>query len=241
MKTCSRCKKERSIKEFYAKPGGHVSHCKQCRREHNARYYLSKREQKIRQAREYVVANKEKVYERQKRYRAKNKEAIKAKQKKYYEENREALNRRSREYHQEHTEELKQAGKEYSKRPLVAERRREYMRNYEKQRKQSDQSYRLSRVFRVRVREALAGRCKHFNTSELIGCSVEELKKHIESQFEPGMTWKNHTFRGWHLDHRIPCASFDLSIPEQQKQCFHYSNLQPLWAGDNLRKWAKVA
>lgn len=62
------------------------------------------------------------------------------------------------------------------------------------------------------------------------------LKKHLEKQFQNGMTWKNHTKDGWHIDHIIPCSFFDLSDPEQQKECFNYKNLQPLWAEDNLSK-----
>ena len=50
------------------------------------------------------------------------------------------------------------------------------------------------------------------------------------------MTWENHTTHGWHIDHVKPCAVFDLSKPEEQKKCFHYTNLQPLWAKENLSK-----
>ena len=72
------------------------------------------------------------------------------------------------------------------------------------------------------------------------------LVEYLESKFQPGMTWKNygnpngdHT-NCWHIDHIIPCASFDLSDPEQQVKCFHYTNLQPLWAKDNIRKKDKI-
>jgi HNH endonuclease. len=53
------------------------------------------------------------------------------------------------------------------------------------------------------------------------------------------MSWDNYGRDGWHIDHIRPCASFDLTDPEQQRQCFHYTNLQPLWAADNIRKGAK--
>ena len=54
------------------------------------------------------------------------------------------------------------------------------------------------------------------------------------------MTWQNHTVTGWHIDHIMPCSNFDLSKPEQQKECFHYTNLQPLWYDENIRKSNKV-
>ena len=75
---------------------------------------------------------------------------------------------------------------------------------------------------------------------ELIGCSVSKLMKHLEGKFQDGMTWETRGVHGWHVDHIIPCKVFDLTDPEQQKQCFHYTNLQPLWAEDNLKKGDKV-
>ena len=79
---------------------------------------------------------------------------------------------------------------------------------------------------------------KNKNSSfEFVGCSIDELKKHLSSHFTEGMSWKN--YGEWHIDHIKPCASFDLSIEEEQHKCFHYSNLQPLWAKDNLKKGTK--
>jgi hypothetical protein len=78
---------------------------------------------------------------------------------------------------------------------------------------------------------------KHGNTMELTGCSKEHLISHIESMFVNGMSWDN--YGEWHIDHIKPCASFDLTNIEQQKLCFNWTNLQPLWASDNIRKGAK--
>ena len=87
---------------------------------------------------------------------------------------------------------------------------------------------------------ALSGRFKYGTTFDLIGCSSEFLRNHLKSQFTEGMTWENYGYYGWHIDHIKPCASFDLSDIEQQKLCFHYSNLQPLWAKDNMKKRNKI-
>lgn len=75
---------------------------------------------------------------------------------------------------------------------------------------------------------------------ELCGISLAGLREHIAKQFKPGMSWANYGFDTWHIDHIRPCASFDLRDPEQQKKCFHYTNLQPLWAKDNLHKGSRL-
>ena len=89
---------------------------------------------------------------------------------------------------------------------------------------------------RLRVIGVLKGIVKSNHTLEMIGCSAIELKDYIESKFQDGMSWENYGREGWHVDHIRPCASFDLSDPKQQEECFHYKNLQPLWAKDNLSK-----
>ncbi|HEX2901442.1 MAG TPA: hypothetical protein VHS96_17135 [Bacteroidia bacterium] len=93
----------------------------------------------------------------------------------------------------------------------------------------------LKHVLRCRINEALKkGYKKLRSTRESLGCSIPELKAHLENLFQPGMTWEN---RGqWEIDHIRPCASFNLLDPEQQRCCFHFSNLQPLWKADNRRK-----
>ena len=89
---------------------------------------------------------------------------------------------------------------------------------------------------RSRLRHVVAN--KAGRTKELLGCTIDELLLHLESQFVDGMSWENRHL--WHVDHIRPCASFDLTDPGQQKECFHYTNLQPLWAKDNLSKSARL-
>ena len=92
---------------------------------------------------------------------------------------------------------------------------------------------------RIRLNKALRNNQKYGNTIKLIGCSIEQLKQHLESKFKLDMSWNNYGIYGWHIDHIKPCASFDLSKPSEQRKCFHYTNLQPLWAIDNLKKGMK--
>ena len=99
---------------------------------------------------------------------------------------------------------------------------------------------RLSHCLRTRIRHAINSQnvSKNNRTPELVGCSVIEIKKYLEEKFTEGMTWEN--YGEWHIDHIRPCSSFNLEDPEEQKRCFHWTNLQPLWAKDNLSKGARL-
>jgi hypothetical protein len=113
---------------------------------------------------------------------------------------------------------------------------RSYRAAYNKNKRKTDINFRLADSLRSRITKVLKQNKKSKHTMELIGCSIEQFRKHLEKQFVDGMSWDNYGFYGWHIDHIKPCSSFDLSNPEQQKLCFHYTNLQPLWAKDNLKK-----
>lgn len=111
----------------------------------------------------------------------------------------------------------------------------------QRQRRADDPQFRLGENLRGRVGSAIkkVDGTKCGKTLELTGCSIDELREHLESQFTEGMSWDNYGMYGWHIDHIKPCAKFDLTVDSEQRECFHYTNLQPLWAEDNLRKAAK--
>ena len=117
-------------------------------------------------------------------------------------------------------------------------RRRETHRIYLERRLKDDPDFKLIHNMRSRVRLALKGDIKHSSCADLLGCSVTAARKHIESQFADGMSWNNHG--DWHIDHIKPCSSFNLKLDSEQRACFHYSNLQPLWAKDNLQKGNRI-
>jgi len=100
----------------------------------------------------------------------------------------------------------------------------------------TDISYRLTRVLRARLNMAIKNCNKSGSAIRDLGCSIEDLKKYLESKFQPGMSWNNWTNDGWHIDHIIPLSSFDLTNKENIKIACNYKNLQPLWASDNIRK-----
>ena len=105
-------------------------------------------------------------------------------------------------------------------------------------RRRTDPNFKILTILRGRIKDVLKGHSKSDSTINILGCTIEELWIHLESKFTEGMTRQNHG--KWHVDHIIPCASFDLTKPEQQVKCFHYTNLQPLWALDNLKKGKSV-
>jgi bacterioferritin-associated ferredoxin len=100
-------------------------------------------------------------------------------------------------------------------------------------------NFRIAMSLRERLRSALKGGTKNKKTLEYLGCSVERLKEHLEEKFADGMTWENYGRYGWHIDHIKPISLFDLSQEEEIKKACHYTNLQPLWAEDNMKKGAK--
>lgn len=107
--------------------------------------------------------------------------------------------------------------------------------------KRLEPSNKIANMFRSRTCRAIKQQlgCKKVNSIELLGCSIKELMDHLQSKFYADMSWENYGSY-WHIDHIRPCASFNLQNEEEQKICFHYSNLQPLTAKDNIIKGAKL-
>lgn len=115
-----------------------------------------------------------------------------------------------------------------------------YKRKWAIKRRQNNIEYRVRLNLRRRIHHVIRSGRKSASTMELLGCTIEFFLKHIESQFLPGMTWDNYGTTGWHIDHIKPCYTFDLTKEEDQKECFHYSNMRPLWAKDNLSRKRNV-
>lgn len=135
----------------------------------------------------------------------------------------------------------RKAGLEHKPRQ-THEEKKAYELAYFHKRYRTDPNYKMHRLLRSRIRTALKRNSKSTSTLELLGTTVEHLRQHLEAQFLPGMNWKNHG-RGndkWVVDHMMPCASFDLTQEDHQRQCFHWTNLQPLWDPDNNAKSDEV-
>lgn len=151
----------------------------------------------------------------------------------YYAENSERLREYWHKYYREHPDEVRATSKRWR------DTHREHINARQNRRRREDLHFRLKEKLRSRFSRALAGRYKHGTTIANLGCSIEQLKAHLEALFAPGMSWENYGIDGWHIDHIKPLARFDLTDPEQVKQACHYTNLQPLWAFDNISKGTK--
>ena len=125
--------------------------------------------------------------------------------------------------------------------PEYAERQKGYDRKRKQLKRASgDELFNFVETLRGRTKKAFhdKGYTKESKTFELLGCDQETLFEHFESKFQDGMTWENHSFYGWHADHIIPLDSAT-TVEELVKLC-HFTNLQPLWAKENLEKGNKI-
>lgn len=214
-------------------------------------YYLANRDRVLEAVRNYRKANREKVNKKRREYVARkkdevkvgaksyylnNKEAIAQKKKLHYERNKEAILSKAAEYFEKNKEAIKKSTQCYKKNNR--DKVNQNARRYNKQRRKSDILF--SCISRIRSRTSTyfkkIGQSKPCNTQKLLGADWLTVKHHIEKQFVDGMNWDNRN--AWHIDHIVPLASAK-SI-EEVMPLFHYTNLQPLWKEDNLKKGAKI-
>lgn len=239
MKICCKCKHEKELKEFYIRkdsPDGYRNDCIECRRILDKRYNdkPETKQKKLISNRNWRKQNPEKVLAQ--KIRSRPKQAVHKRQKRM--ENPEHFKAINKKYYQKHKERILKETKDtrltyyYKNKKKVIAKQQIYVREREK----VDLNYKLTRRLRIgmrtRLKQALAKKSGH--TMDLVGCTIEYLIKHLESKFQDGMNWEN--YGKWHIDHIKPCCSFDLTKEKDQKECFHYTNLQPLWAKDNLTK-----
>ncbi|HUS51736.1 MAG TPA: hypothetical protein VMZ91_16330 [Candidatus Paceibacterota bacterium] len=153
-------------------------------------------------------------------------------------------------YRKEYYEKNKKITQKYNKKWLKdnKDKRKKYLKTWYKtykkrrnrllkEKRKTDIGFKLTHNLRVRLSITLKRNNKSITTKKMIGCSIDYLKRHLKKQFKKGMTWEN--YGKWHVDHIRPISSFDLSKKDEQRKCFNYKNLQPLWAEENLRKGGK--
>lgn len=171
-----------------------------------------------------------------KQWRANNKARIKASRKAYYEAHREEAREAASEWTRTHREEDRAKSRAYRRKPGSREHHNNYLKKWRAKKTETDPSFRLKSVLRARLRRAIVSNLKSGSAVRDLGCSVEQLYVYLEAQFKEGMSWNNWGTHGWHIDHKKPLSHFDLTDREQFIQACHYTNLQPLWAEDNMKK-----
>jgi hypothetical protein len=222
MKTCSKCKIEKDFSEFQKdkkKKDGLRPSCKSC-------------------SKQYVEQNKERLKEYNKKYSKDNKEKISD----YRKKNKERTNEYNKNYREKNKEKLKELNKKwyYNNKEKNKKKHNEYAKKYTKERKINDPIFKLKcnirRNISMSFRKANNQFRKNAKTEIILGCTIEEFIKYIQSKFTKGMTLENNG--KWHFDHIIPLAT--AKTEEDVIRLNHYTNFEPLWAKDNLSKGDKI-
>lgn len=256
MKTCIKCHEIFPLTDqFFGvrndSPDGYRNDCKLCVKKRRDEWHRKNREDQLHKMKKYRKENIETLIEKKREYNKTNRDIMIRKARNYYEKNRdkvltqmkehwfknkEQISRRRKKRYRDNYETVIEKRKEYTSnnRKMISDRAARYCAN----RRKGDVEYRILCNLRSRISAALKNSGKSNRTIKLIGCTIAELRKHLSKQFKPGMTWDN--YGEWHVDHIVPCACFDLSFPNQQKECFNYKNLRPMWAVDNLKKGTKL-
>jgi hypothetical protein len=171
--------------------------------------------------------HKKQISNNKQEYRLAHLEEIRRKKKIYRMNNKEKIQAQHKKYQLSHQEKL-----------------RNYFKRYTMKRRKNDINFKLQHNIRNRIGLALKHNHKSAHTLELIGCSIEDLKKHLKltalQNGYPDFDIENFEGKKWHIDHIIPCCKFDLADPDQQKKCFNYKNLQILSARENMLKGNKL-
>jgi hypothetical protein len=216
-------------KNSFQKDGWHY-YCKSCNCQQTKLYQKKHEKYRKEYQKKYRESHKELAKKQNKIYHKTHKEEIARRKKIWRKSHKEQEIKCIKIYRQTHRKQLK----EYEK--IRYQNHKEKIKIYKNNRRKIDVNFKLLSYLRTRIWHALKNNNKSKRSMELIGCSINKLKHHLENQFKLGMSWDN--YGKWHIDHIKPCASFDLTKPSEQRKCFHYTNLQPLWAEENLKKSA---
>ena len=222
-KVCTKCKEEKELSEFYKRARGYYSSCKSC---------------EIERSTKYITKNKEIVSDKKKKRYYENHETNLEKKRKYDEENREIVRQKARnaynsekasKYYLENKSEIRARNKKW------IDENKEHFKELN-----SKNTIRWSKnnphiiAWRSLLHRVIKqfGMKKEGRTIDILGYSATDFKSHISSLFEDGMSWEN--WGTWHIDHIYPVSKFDKNTPASEVNAL--SNLQPLWAKDNLEK-----
>ncbi|NBO36494.1 hypothetical protein EBU91_03005 [bacterium] len=219
VKKCPKCKEHKILDSFY-KSKTHLfertSICKICWNK-SGKKYVQKNKTKVKEyKKEYYQKNKQKIKEKYEERLVSNKEKILENKRKYYHNNKKILKKKIK-YYRQNNKEKRNA--------------------HERNRRKIDIVYRIKLNYRSRISGIINGiGRKSKKTEEMLGCSWETFVKYLEQNFKKGMNWNN--YGDWHIDHVIPLCT--AKTVDELNKLTHYTNCQPLWAEENLKKGAKI-
>jgi hypothetical protein len=219
-KKCSKCHEIKDVCEFTKdknKLDGLFVYCKVCKKLSAIKEYKKNKERILTYQKRHYLENSNKIKSRILNYELKNKEKIKEKVKTYYQKNIENRLLYAKQYR---------------------ENNKENRNAYEANRKKNDPIYKLKHLVRNRIYKFLILKriTKNNTTFEIVGCTPQELKIYLEQKFINNMSWENQG--KWHIDHIIPLSS--AKTEEELYKLCHFTNLQPMWATDNIKKGSKI-
>lgn len=237
-KTCKHCNEKKPNSEYQKAGGGKwlQPYCKSCDSDRKKKWEIENSDNLKVKSRERYLLTREQTLAKSKEERriAKLTRPKRVFKRMPEEERKKRKSDQDRKYREKKGMDLILKKREYNK-----GRGLELKREWQKKR-MNDPEFRITKNLRGRIYVALKRGVKSKPTKELLGCTIQEFIKYFGDLFSEGMSWEKYMEGGIHIDHIRPCASFDLTDPAQQKECFHYTNLQPLWELDNLVKGAKI-
>lgn len=232
MRVCKMCEIEKELSDFPQKNGKPNSrYCHKC-------FYVKYREVSLKCRKEYYKNNKELCSKKAKEFIKDNAEKIREERNKYYKNNKEEILLKNSIYCKENRDERNKKARENYKKNI--DKNRSYKREYVSERFNNDPLFKLKFNTRSLIRNACKRKFteKSKKTLEILSCTFEEFKTYLESKFDENMNWKNQG-KYWHLDHIIPVSS--AKTEEEVYILNHYTNFQPLYWLDNLKKSDKLS
>lgn len=222
MKKCKKCGIDKPLEEFSFKSDAkdkHTSACKECLKKYLKKYY---------------IYNREKILSTSLNYYKKNTDLCKLYSKDYYKKNKERIKKQQREFFKRNPDYAKKWRDNHN--GGSTENYRAYAKIYYKNKRDNDPNYRIANVLRCGLWNIIKRGQKSGKIFKLLSISRDEFLSHLSSQWTDGMNWDNYGMKGWCIDHINPVSNFDLTDENQLKECFHYTNLRPMWFRENCKK-----
>lgn len=253
LKTCCRCKLEKLLSEFASDKSsadGHTYQCKKCykdkyeqnieiNRKKGLEYYHNNKEERTKKSLERYHNNKKHWQKKHKEWNLKNNKHVKKYRKQYFLINKEKIAKQRTHHYKENIDYYKIKNKDQNK------KHKHQRCEHKKIKYKNDLNFKITFILRQRLISAVKNNYKKGRALELLGCTIEQLKNHLQqTAFKNGyfnFDINKYSGKEYNIDHIIPCAAFNLNCNYHQKLCFHWTNLQILEAKTNFSKHAKIA